>query len=88
MLVLISMQKLASSSIAAIRRALAGRLSRLRQAGQNLQTARARESMILQILEAADEDNISSLNDELQRQEEIIAEISYSLPLMEDEILS
>ncbi len=44
--------------------------------------------MILQILEAADEDNISSLNDELQRQEEIIAEISYSLPLMEDEILS
>lgn len=86
MLVLISMQKLASSSIAAIRRALAGRLSRLRQAGQNLQTARARESMILQILEAADEDNMSSLNDELQRQEEIIAEISYSLPLMEDEI--
>ena len=86
MLVLISMQKLASSSIAAIRRALIGRLSRLRQAGQNLQAARERQAMIRQILESADEANVSSLTDELQRQEEIIAEISFSLPLMEDEI--
>jgi ERCC4-related helicase len=86
MLVLISMQKLASSSIAAIRKALVGRLSRLRQAGQNLQAARERQSMIRQILESADEANVSSLTDELQRQEEIIAEISFSLPLMEDEI--
>lgn len=86
MLVLISMQKLASSSIAAIRKALAGRLSRLRQAGQNLQAARERQSMIRQILDSADEANVSSLTDELQRQEEIIAEISFSLPLMEDEI--
>lgn len=86
MLVLISMQKLASSSIAAIRKALAGRLSRLRQVGQNLQAARERQSMIRQILDSADEANVSSLTDELQRQEEIIAEISFSLPLMEDEI--
>lgn len=86
MLVLISMQKLASSSIAAIRRALAGRLSRLGQAGQNLQAARERQAMIRQILDSADEANVSSLTDELQRQEEIIAEISFSLPLMEDEI--
>lgn len=86
MLVLISMQKLASSSIAAIRKALVGRLSRLRQAGQHLQVARERQVMIRQILESADEANILSLTDELQRQEEIIAEISFSLPLMEDEI--
>lgn len=86
MLVLISMQKLASSSIAAIRRALVGRLSRLRQAGQNLQAARERQALIRQILDSADEVNVSSLTDELQRQEEIIAEISISMPLMEDEI--
>jgi len=86
MLVLISMQKLASSSIAAIRRALVGRLSRLRQAEQNLQTAQIRQSIIRQILESADESNMSSLTDELQRQEETIAEISFSLPLMKDEI--
>jgi ERCC4-related helicase len=85
-LVLISMQKLASSSIAAIRKALIGRLSRLRQAGQQLQAAQERQAMIRQILESADEANVSSLTDELQRQEEIIAEISFSLPLMEDEI--
>ncbi|MBU1737087.1 MAG: DEAD/DEAH box helicase [Proteobacteria bacterium] len=86
MLVLISMQKLASSSIAAIRKALIGRLFRLRQAGDNLQVARERQDMIRQILDSADEANVSSLTDELQRQEEIIAEISFSLPLMEDEI--
>lgn len=86
MLVLISMQKLASSSIAAIRRALTGRLSRLRQAGQNLQAASVQQAMIRQILETADEENVSELSDELQKQEEIIAEISFSLLLMEDEI--
>ncbi|WP_419655990.1 helicase, Snf2 family [Desulfosarcina variabilis str. Montpellier] len=86
MLVLISMQKLASSSIAAIRKALSGRLLRLSQAGQALQAARERQALIRRILDTADETNVSSLTDELQRQEEIIAEISFSLPLMEDEI--
>lgn len=86
MLVLISMQKLASSSIAAIRRALAGRLSRLRQASSNLQRAQDRERTIREVLANADEQLVSSLSDELQRQEEIIAELSASLPLMEDEI--
>jgi ERCC4-related helicase len=86
MLVLISMQKLASSSIAAIRRALFGRLTRLRQAGNNLEIRRNRSQMIRDIIESADETNISALTDELQRQEEVIAELSSALPLMEDEI--
>jgi len=86
MLVLISMQKLASSSIAAISRALSGRLSRLHQAGRNLQQAQSRQQVIKDILARADELNVSALTDELQRQEEVIAELSSTLPLMEDEI--
>lgn len=86
MLVLISMQKLASSSIAAIRRALSGRLTRLRHAGTDLENARNRSQVIRDIIESADESNVSALTDELQRQEEVIAELSASLPLMEDEI--
>lgn len=86
MLVLISMQKLASSSIAAIRRALSGRRERLLRAGEDLENARNRSRVINDIIENADESNFSALTDELQRQEEIIAEISSALPLMEDEI--
>jgi ERCC4-related helicase len=86
MLVLISMQKLASSSIAAIRRALAGRLHRLSQAGSDLQNARDKQQAIEKIIHSVDEEKISSMTDELQRQEEIIAELSSSMPLMEDEI--
>jgi len=86
MLVLISMQKLASSSIAAIRRALYGRLARLQRAGEDLENARNRSQAIRNILENADESNVSALTDELQRYEENIAELASSLPLMEDEI--
>lgn len=85
-LVLIAMQKLASSSIAAIRRALIGRMKRLKQSSSDLQDARSRKQMILGYLENADESENYILTDELQRQEEIIAEISYSIPLMENEI--
>ncbi len=86
MLVLISMQKLASSSIAAIRKALSGRLNRLRQAGVDLENARNRSQVIRNIIESADEANVSALNDELQRTDEKIAELASALPLMEDEI--
>ncbi len=86
MLVLISMQKLASSSIAAIKKTLSGRLSRLRNAGRNLQQAMNRQRVIREILERADESTVSALTDELQRQEEVIVELSSALPLMEDEI--
>jgi len=86
MLVLISMQKLASSSIAAIRRAMSGRLFRLRQAGIDIHQARNRQRVISDIIARADESTVSALTDELQRQEEVIAELSSSLPLMEDEI--
>jgi len=86
MLVLISMQKLASSSIAAIHKALSGRLNRLRDAGKNLKKAEDRRRVIREILKNADESTTSVLTDELQRQEETIAELSSALPLMEDEI--
>jgi ERCC4-related helicase len=86
MLVLISMQKLASSSIAAIKKALSGRLYRLRNAGKDLEQAMDRQRVIKEILEKADESTVSVLTDELQKQEEVIAELSSSLPLMDDEI--
>lgn len=86
MLVLISMQKLASSSIAAIRRALSGRLKRLHQAGDRLHEAQERQRTIRNIISRAGEEYVSALYDELQEQEEVITELSASLPLMEDEI--
>ncbi len=86
MLVLISMQKLASSSVAAIRKALNGRLSRLKEAGNNLQQAQKRRQIIQEVLSRADESTVSSLTDELQKQDELVAELSSALPLMKDEI--
>ena len=86
MLVLIAMQKLASSSIAAIRRALKGRLMRLRQAGVELHKAVERKNSIQAILETADESSLAFLTDELQRKEEKILELSSALPLVADEI--
>jgi superfamily II DNA or RNA helicase len=78
MLVLIAMQKLASSSVAAIRRALKGRLNRivggrrrLAELEERLRDYRARE-------EEEDVDAASAL-------EEQIAELSAQLVLMEDE---
>ena len=86
MLVLISMQKLASSSVAAIRKALAGRLLRLKDAGNNLQRAQQQQQVIREVLSRADESTFSSLTDELQKQDELVAELSSALPLMKDEI--
>ena len=80
------MQKLASSSVAAIRKALTGRLSRLKEAGNNLQQAQKRQQVIREILSRADESTVSSLTDELQKQDELVAGLSSSLPLMKDEI--
>lgn len=79
MLVLISMQKLASSSVAAILRALQGRLARITAAVDEIRRQQADQSVISEHEEAEanyDFDQASSLDEK-------IAELSLSL--MEDE---
>lgn len=77
MLILISLQKLASSSVAAVSRALRGRLERLRGLARELEDReRLREYVALQ--EGGDEDTLSIM-------EEQIAQVAGWLKLMEDE---
>lgn len=75
MLVLISMQKLASSSVAAIRRAIRNRLARIETSLGRLEDLSA---LYARLLEEGSDDEISSL-------EEKLAEVSTSLQLMENE---
>jgi superfamily II DNA or RNA helicase len=82
MLVLIAMQKLASSSVAAIRRALRGRLERLLTQRQKLAEARQKLEELgseYAILES------SGPNDEIGRLEEEIADLAAGVQLMADE---
>ena len=81
-LILITMQKLASSSVAAVRRALARRLARLRQAKARLEESRE-DSARLQELQA--EDDPANL-DEISRLEERVAESLRGVDLNPDEI--
>ena len=78
MLVLVTMQKLASSSVAAIRRAINGRLSRITAARRELEGLMA----IVSQIETAEAFND---NDQLAQLEERIVELSDQLRLMEDE---
>ncbi|MCL4299572.1 MAG: DEAD/DEAH box helicase [Anaerolineae bacterium] len=78
MLVLTTMQKLASSSVAAIRRALRGRLARIGQSQRELKELQARLSSYEELEQLEDFDRISEL-------EEQIAELSAELRLMKDE---
>ena len=83
MLVLIAMQKLASSSVAAIRSALSGRLQRIRLGRKELARLKSQEKLYgLQDYEnlekAGDIDSLAAL-------EERIAELSVRLRLMQDE---
>lgn len=85
MLVLIAMQKLASSSIAAIRRALRRRLAKTvgRQDALDEMESRRRERMRIvtryeDLVELQDEDSVQAM-------EEKIAELSAELALMHDE---
>jgi hypothetical protein len=85
-LVLIAMQKLASSSVAAIRRALRGRLERMVTQRQRLQEAKQTFRERLENL-GADYVRLESIgqDDELSRLEEDIAELAAGVQLMQDE---
>ena len=82
-LILITMQKLASSSVAAVRRALAGRLARLRDAKTKLEESREEDLAHLQELRA--EDDPANL-DEISRLEERVAESLSGVDLNPNEI--
>jgi len=78
MLVLITMQKLASSSVAAIRRALYGRLARIKSTRQEIERFRETFSKYERSETESDLDYQAQL-------EETIVELSSALALMEDE---
>lgn len=78
MLVLIAMQKLASSSVAAIRRALRGRLQRIVQGREQLDELEKKRRNYEEFEETGDLDALSSLDDQ-------IVAISAQLLLMENE---
>ncbi len=77
-LVLIAMQKLASSSVAAIRRAIRGRLRRLSEGRARIEALKARRA-VLEALDDADAGDALSVIDEQ------IAELDTDVVLMEDE---
>lgn len=80
-LVLICMQKLASSSVAAIRKALTGRLARISQNKKELELAKKQRNKLFEDFESIE----LTGSDELNNLEEKIAELTENLRLMEDE---
>jgi SNF2 family DNA or RNA helicase len=85
MLVLISLQKLASSSIAAIRRAIENRLNKLTVIKKDLTGLEAQKERLDAFISLSEEGVDSALTDEVQALEEDILEITAKLSLMEDE---
>ena len=84
-LTLITMQKLASSSVAAVRRALTGRLARLKRAEDDLAGAQTDQERIAKLRELREEDDPASL-DEISELEERIAEVVGKVRLNPNEI--
>lgn len=83
MLILVCMQKLASSSVAAIHHALQRRLNKIIQNRADLETSK-RQKVLLEELKFLDsEESVDS--DELNQLEEKIFDLSLKLDLMEDE---
>lgn len=80
-LVLIAMQKLASSSVAAIRRALRNRLARIQNTREDISKLEEKRNILVSYEEL--EQNFDT--DELSEIEESIAEKTAALRLMEDE---
>lgn len=85
MFVLITMQKLASSSVAAIRRALKGRLSRIMEKRKKLSSLKVARDEFAGVLSNYEERERDLDYDSLSKLEEQIAELSSELVLMEDE---
>jgi len=85
MLVLISLQKLASSSIAAIKRAILNRLNKLNVIKKDLSGLEEQKEKLDAFIALSDEGIDSALTDELQALEEDILEVTVKLSLMEDE---
>ena len=81
-LVLVAMQKLASSSVAAVRRALAGRLERLKDAEDDLVAAQADHERVVRLKEEDDPANL----DEINELEERVVELMGGIKLNPDEI--
>ena len=81
-LVLITMQKLASSSVAAVRRALTRRLARLRDAEEEFANAQAD----MEHVAALRRDNDPASLDEINRLEERVAEVVGGISLNPNEI--
>ncbi|MDA3832165.1 MAG: SNF2-related protein, partial [Spirochaetales bacterium] len=81
MLVLISMQKLASSSVAAIRRALTGRLDRLQTGQDELAQMQTAQQKLKEMSKFSDFNEF----DKLSKLEEEIVQLSDKVLLMQDE---
>lgn len=86
MLVLITMQKLASSSAAAIRHALGRRLARLKNAEEQARDQREQRDRLRQELEAIVARGDASEDDRRSQLEEQIAELAEATALSPDEI--
>ena len=86
MLVLIAMQKLAASSIAAIRRALANRLERLREASRQETSRQRKMSEAWAELELLSQDDSPEMADRRTQLEERIGELMEGVQLNPDEI--
>lgn len=80
-LVLIAMQKLASSSVAAIRRALQRRLARIAESKKSVGDLQEMQRQMSEYLDLQDPDNLDALN----QVEEKLAEAAGNLLLMQDE---
>ncbi|MBE9255567.1 DEAD/DEAH box helicase family protein [Synechocystis salina LEGE 00031] len=83
MLILVCMQKLASSSVAAIRSAIKKRLAKITQNRKELEVNKQKKSLLEKLRAFDDEENIQS--DELSNLEEKIFDLEDKLYLMEDE---
>lgn len=85
MLVLISMQKLASSSVAAIRRALKGRLARIIQSQKELRYLEEKLQQTMYKISEYESLQTDGNDDEISKLEEQIVELAEDVRLMEDE---
>ena len=85
MLVLTSLQKLASSSVSAIRRAIQNRLNKITTIRNDLKSLEQQKENLDKLVAMMNDETDASLTDEMQALDESIVEHSINLLLMEDE---